>query len=80
MEISYFIRGVRFSIKSHWFTEECMAIDHEVDTLIMDCASNFYENNSEVCWFPAEITVCVGNKQFGSRIVELDFKPVFEIQ
>ena len=80
MNVTYFIRGESFNMKSHWFTQSCISQDHEVNTLIKDCAMDFYENhNPESSAFPAEISVCLGNKEFGRCSVELCFKPVFEI-
>jgi hypothetical protein len=80
VEVIYFIRGESFSIKSTWFSLTCISRSHEVDLLIKDCALDFYENHSsESNAFPAEISVCLENKEIGRRRVALFFEPVFEI-
>ena len=82
MKLKYFVAGKVFEIELGWFTDDCANEEHEVWTAIEQCAKNYYEMDDgwddARCKFPAEIALCIDNREIGRETVEIDFEPVFQ--
>lgn len=79
MKLTYTVKNGRpIDIDLSWFQPECAQEDHEIDTAVCDCASDYHSNHggSESRW-PMEFALFMDGKEIGRTTVDREFEPEF---